>query len=267
MLIVITQTHSVTPTSSGTFSHSPLVTAAFSSASFLAGFCLSFLLNENERNDKNRFFDFSFFTFLALSVAGVAAASSPVSTTSLLSFNVVAVVSLTFSVSLPLSATSAVFSSDFGDETAGASPAAPFSVASTAAEWSSFSVALSFAFSASSLSVCFGSPTYLPKKHIHRIQSINSTFPTLYNYNLSTSQKQNMIQHLHRLPCDLHHRSIVAWVDQHLRFCPMCRCPRQLHYPLCSPPLWCQQIVCFEPFPFWFDFCFCCCWIISFDVN
>lgn len=150
------------PTSSGTFSHSPLVTAAFSSASFLAGFCLSFLLNENERNDKNRFFGFSFFAFLALSVAGVDAAfaSSPPSTTSLLSFNVVAVVSLTLSVSLPFSATSDGFSSAFGEFAAGASPAAPFSVASTATDWSSFSVALSLAFSASSLSDCFWSPAY-----------------------------------------------------------------------------------------------------------
>lgn len=57
--------------------------------------------------------------FLALSVAGV---SSPPSTTSLLSFNVAAVVSAAFSVSSP-------FSTGFAVSVAAASSPLPFSVA------------------------------------------------------------------------------------------------------------------------------------------
>lgn len=128
-------------TSSGTFSHSPLVAAA---SSFF-GFCLSFLLNENERNDKNRFFDF--FGFFAESVAAVA--SSPAfSAPSLLSSNVPVVVSAAFSVASSPPPFSAGFS---------ASGASALAAAGSAAAGSLFSVAASFSFSAASsfFSSCF----------------------------------------------------------------------------------------------------------------
>lgn len=107
-----------THTSSGTFSHSPFVVS-----SFFAGFCLSFLLNENERND-HRFF-FSFFCFLLLS--GVSF-SSGFAVTSLLSFNVSSFVP--FSI---IFGASPIVSSKFSFD-----------------EIFSFSVAISFSFSASS---------------------------------------------------------------------------------------------------------------------
>lgn len=149
-------------TSSTTFSQSPLVTAAavsFAAASsaffFFSGFCLSFLLNENERNDQ-RFFVFSFFGFLLLSAGASPDESIPVASVAsdtLLSSSVVAV-ALASSVSVagvPFSTmttaavlTSSVFSSIFG--AASASPP-PFSTTGVA----SFSVTLSFSFSASSL--------------------------------------------------------------------------------------------------------------------
>lgn len=105
-------------TSSGTFSHSPFV-----ASSFFTGFCLSFLLNENERND-HRFF-FSFFCFLLLS--GVSF-SSGFAGTSLLSFNVSSFVP--FSI---IFEASPIVSSRFAFD-----------------ELFSFSVAISFSFSASS---------------------------------------------------------------------------------------------------------------------
>lgn len=164
-------------TSSGTFSQSPLVAAAAASSFF--GFVLSFLLNENERNDKNRFFDFSFFAFLALSVAGVDEASaSPASAPSLLSSKVPVVVSAAFSVPSPFSVG---FSSAFASAAAGSAAAAASSAfsatAGAAAGCSLFSVTASFSFSASSFFSSFVS--FVCKKNkfpwhteINEIQSI-----------------------------------------------------------------------------------------------
>lgn len=106
-------------TSSGTFSHSPFV-----ASSFFTGFCLSFLLNENERNDHRFFFSF-FCCFLLLS--GVSF-SSGFAGASLLSFNVSSFVP--FSI---IFGASPVVSSKFAFD-----------------ELFSFSVAISFSFSASS---------------------------------------------------------------------------------------------------------------------
>lgn len=107
-------------TSSGTFSQSPFVVS-----SFFAGFCLSFLLNENERND-HRFF-FSFFCFLLLS--GVSFSSDIAGTSdTLLSFNVSSFVPFS-----TIFGTSPTVSSRFALD-----------------EIFSFSVAMSFSFSASS---------------------------------------------------------------------------------------------------------------------
>lgn len=131
-------------TSSGTFSISPLVVLAPFSSFF--GFVLSFLLNENERNERKRFFDFSFFDFFALSVTGVDAAftSSPVSTASLLSLSVESAAS----VPSPFSVGFAV--SDASFDAASVSAGLASSVAGFSSTASVFSVATSFSFSASS---------------------------------------------------------------------------------------------------------------------
>lgn len=116
-----------TLTSSGTFSHSPFVAVS----SFFDGFCLSFLLNENERNDHLRFFSFFGLSFFALSPFSVA--SSPPSDTL-----------LSFTVSSPFSTGLAGADSLLSPLVIGASPSGLAAC--------SFSVALSLSVSADSVS-------------------------------------------------------------------------------------------------------------------
>lgn len=111
----------------------------------------------------------------------------------------------------------------------------------------------------------FQLPRLLPIVHLFLLHCLlhfrHHLFPPLFHQPIATNTHNlsNHILfasvilnsfHLHRLPCDLHHRSIVAWVGHHLRFCPMFQCLRQRHLPPCSPPLWCPPIACSEPFPF-----------------
>lgn len=122
-------------TSSGTFSHSPLTAAT---SSFLDGFCLSFLLNEILRND-HFFFTFSFFGFLLLSPFSIGDVSD-----ALLSFSV---------SSLPFSTDFGVSVVDVADgDTAGVVVSSP---PSGFVFIISFSVVISFSFSAPSESAFF----------------------------------------------------------------------------------------------------------------
>lgn len=127
-------------TSSGTFSISPFVVSAAFSSFF--GFDLSFLLNENDRNDKKRFLDFSFFFLPSAGVAVVFASSAP-STASLLSFSVCsASVPSPFSDGFAVSVVSAlsVFASSVAGDSFGASSASSFfSAASSTFSASPFS--------------------------------------------------------------------------------------------------------------------------------
>lgn len=134
-------------TSSGTFSHSPF-TFSSPSFSFLAGFCLSFLLNEILRKDH---FFLTFFGFLLLSSAD------------LLSFSVSSALPFSCVLLAASESDSAAFSvvGELALAAALASPAPPVVVVL------SFSVLASFSFSAASVSTFFSYFLGIPAGHAY----------------------------------------------------------------------------------------------------
>lgn len=145
--INIKQVFCTLTSSSGTFSHSPFVVAVAAAAalsSFLDGFCLSFLLNENDLNDQ-RFLTFSFFGLALLSASPV-----PFSSATVVSFSFVAACSslfVPFSTVLFVSSSATTAASGF----VGITSPPPSPPLSGGFDICSFSVAISFSFSASSV--------------------------------------------------------------------------------------------------------------------